>query len=138
MVMSCRYRRADRRAQSSLEFIMIFTLLLAILSVGATVAWVRVYNINQASRNLEITKVLDAAGDKINLAFLEGDGFSTSFITPSTISGQAYDIEIHRNNVVIYFANSTYSKSLFTENVTGVIQKGRNSVINMQGEIMIS
>lgn len=152
MAMSCRYRshrgaspvRGTRdcagssKLQSSLEFILIFSLLLVILSVGATVAWVRVYGINQANRNLEVTKVLGEASNKIDLAFLEGDGFTTEFIAPSNIFGRDYTIGIHRNNVVIYYSESTYSKSLLTENITGNITKGTNTVTNVNGEIVIS
>jgi hypothetical protein len=149
--MSCRYhgkgtcppgRGRDRagslKLQSSLEFILIFSLLLIILAVGATVAWVRVYGINQANRNLEIESILNKASSKIDLAFLEGNGFTTVFVVPSNVFGRDYTIEIHRNNVVIYFSESTYSKGLLTENITGNISKGANTVTNVWGEIVIS
>ena len=119
-------------------FILIFSLLLIILAVGATVAWVRVYGINQANRNLEIESILNKASSKIDLAFLEGNGFTTVFVVPSNVFGRDYTIEIHRNNVVIYFSESTYSTGLLTENITGNITKGRNTVTNVWGEIVIS
>ena len=134
--MSCKSHR--RKAQSSIEFILIFTLLLTILAIGTTVAWVRINGISNANKNLEISKILDETSNKINLAFLEGDGFSINLKIPEIVFGQDYTINIYDNNVVIYFANSTYSKHVLTENITGIPKKGLNTIINRNGEILIT
>jgi hypothetical protein len=143
--MSCRYRRHDgpgprlpKSGQSSIEFVLIFSLLLAILAIGATAAWVKIYGVSEANKELEINKVLDETSGKINLAFLEGDGFSIGLKVPQNIFGQNFTINIYNNNIVIYFANSTYSKSLLTENITGVMKKGQNTIKNRAGEILIT
>ena len=134
--MSCKSHR--RKAQSSIEFILIFSLLLTILAIGATVAWVRIYGITNANQNLEIDKILDDTSSKIDLAFLEGDGFSINLEIPQVIFGQNYTIDIYDNNVVIIFSNSTYSKHTLTENITGTLKKGFNKIINRDGEILIT
>lgn len=126
------------RAQSSIEFILIFGLLLLILSIGTTVAWVRIFGVSQAQKNLEISKILDEASNKINLAFLEGNGFSINLTMPKKIHSQDYTIDIYSNNVVIYFANATYSKHLLTENITGIPKKGTSIIANINGEVVIS
>lgn len=128
----------NNSAQSSIEFILIFGLLLIILAIAVNVAWVRIYGISNANRNLEVSKVLDDVSNKINLAFLEGDGFSINLEVPNSLFGQNYTIEIHRNNVVIYYLNSTYSSHLLTENITGTIHKGDNKILNSRGEIVIT
>ena len=126
------------KAQSSIEFILIFGLLLTVLAVGATVGWLRIYGISEANKNLEISKVLDDITSKINLAFLGGDGFQINLNVPKDISGQNYSVNIYNNNVVIIFENLTYSKTLLTQNITGNLSIGINNLLNEEGEILIT
>ena len=131
------YKYQKRKLQSSLEFILVFSMLLSVLAIGATVSWIRIYGISEASKNLEISNLLDDIAGKINIAFLEGDGFSINVTVPQNILGKDYSITLYKNNVVIYFANATYSKSVLTENITGTIRKGINIVTNRDGEIVL-
>jgi len=125
------------KAQSSIEFIIIFALLLLILVIGATAASVRIYGISIANKELEVSKVLDEVSGKLNLAFLEGDGFRIEMTVPKKILSQNYTINIYKNNIVLWFENSTYSSLLMTENITGSLEKGLNILTNVDGGIVI-
>ena len=126
------------RGQSSMEFIIIFSLLLTILAIVASAASVRLLGVSIANKELEVSNVLDEVSGKINLAFLEGDGFQIQMEIPPRLLNNNYSISIYKNNVVIYVENSTYSAYVMTENVTGTINKGISTLYNRKGEIVIS
>jgi len=125
-------------AQSAIEFMMIFMIFLLLLSIGALVSMEKTKEISNSQIGLEITKVLNDAVNKINIAFLEGSGFSMNLTLPENIFGMTYSIDTESNYILLTFNNITYSKHILTQNITGNLSPGTNLIRNENGEIIIS
>ena len=123
--------------QSAMEFIMIFTLLIAALCVAAWVSLERTREMNAAKIQLEANNMLNDVSEKINTAFLEGSGFSVRLNLPEKLLGRDYLIQVYSNYVYLDFAGTTYVKQLLTKNITGSFVNGENTVRNKNGIIMI-
>ena len=128
----------SRKAQASMEFMILFILFLLAVSIAMVVAVNRSQAISQAQIDLESNKVLREVADKINIAYMEGDGFSMDVTLPESILRINYTIDIHSNEVIMTVYGSTYIRYLLTNNVTGVPVKGTNTITNRNGEIMIT
>lgn len=125
-------------AQSAMEFMMIFMIFLLVLGVGVLVSMGKTQEISNSQINLEITKILNSAVNKINMAFLEGSGFSINLTLPGKIFGMNYSIDIDSNYILLTLNNITYSKRMLTQNITGNLNMGTNLIRNENGEIKIN
>jgi hypothetical protein len=127
-----------RKAQASMEFMILFVLFLVAVSVAMVVSVQRSQIISQAQIDLESNKVLREVADRINIAYLEGDGFSINVTLPERILRLDYTINISSNEVILRLDGSTYVRYLLTNNVTGDAVKGTNRILNRHGEILIT
>jgi len=126
------------KCQTSAEFMIIFVLFLVIMSIILVFTWRNTVNIVQSKFDLEARRVLDDISNRIDTAFLEGDGFSINITVPQDILGTNFSLMIHENRVLLELRNNTYSRTLLTKNITGTLSKGVNVIGNTQGEIIIS
>ena len=117
---------------------IIFVLFLVIMSIILVFTWRNTVNIVQSKFDLEARRVLDDISNRIDTAFLEGDGFSINITVPQDILGTNFSLMIHENRVLLELRNNTYSRTLLTKNITGTLSKGVNVIGNTQGEIIIS
>ena len=120
-----------------MEFMILFILFLVAITVALAVAVHRTNAVSQAQLDLSAKMVLDSARDKINTAFLEGDGFSTRVTMPERILRLGYTLDVNSNEVILRMGGKTYISYLLTTNVTGSFSKGVNLVTNRDGEIII-
>ena len=74
----------------------------------------------------------------INTAYIEGDGFSMNLTIPQKIIRKDYLINVSSNEVIIRLEGKTYVRTLLTNNVTGEFIKGKNRVMNYNGQIRIT
>ena len=126
------------KSQVSVEFMMIFAVFMIILTLVAWVSLSKTQEINTIRFNLEINGVLNDVSNKINIAHLEGSGYSINTTLPQDISGYDYTLDIDSNQILMTINALTYSHLLLTKNVTGTFKKGNNMIRNKNGVIIIS
>ena len=56
---------------------------------------------------------------------------------PERIFGSEYSIQIHSNTLYLVFREVTHMKQILTQNITGSLAKGKNTVRNVEGVIVI-
>ena len=127
-----------RKAQISVEFMMLFVFFIGILAVAMVYAMQNLQAVSSSRMGLEAGKVLSLAKSKLDTAFLEGDGFSTNFTLPQQIMSQDYSVNISSGFLLIEVANATYSNPLITKDIEGAPRKGDNALRNVNGRLMIS
>lgn len=127
------------KAQVAAEFMLIFILFLAVLSIAVLASLGKTQEINRAILELEVTGLLDDVAGKIDIVFIEGHGFMMNMTIPEYISQSDYTILIDSNYVMINTTGLTRTRLLLTENVTqGGISKGLHLVKNINGEVKIT
>ncbi len=126
------------KAQASVEFILIFTILLVALIMGFLINFSKTQEISQSQIKLEADKILIQASNIINTVYIEGPGFTTNTTLPQTILGINYSIQIDNNRLLLFCGSSIFSKPLLTRDVTGTIGPGQNRVENSEGGVVIS
>ncbi|MBI4020335.1 MAG: hypothetical protein HY367_03300 [Candidatus Aenigmarchaeota archaeon] len=127
-----------RSGQAAVEFLALFIIVLAGLAVASAVSLQKTQAIYQAQTGIEAGKLLTSVSTKINSAFIEGDGFSINMTLPQDIFTYDYSIALDTNHVIITVANNSYFRDLLTENITGTLGKGANTITNVNGEIVIN
>ena len=137
MIPMSRLTARSRRAQASMEFMILFILFLVAVGVALVVSVHRSQAISQAQLDLESDKTLRGVADRINTAYLEGDGFSMDVTVPERILRLNYTIDISSNEVILRVDGGTYVRYLLTDNITGEVVKGTNRILNQNGEIII-
>jgi hypothetical protein len=127
-----------RKAQVSVEFMILFIFFLGLLALAMVYAMQNLQSVYSSTMGLEAGKVLSLAKSKLDTAFLEGDGFSTNFTLPQQIMSEDYSVNISSGFLLIEVANSTYSSPLITKDITGAPRKGENALRNVNGRLVIS
>lgn len=126
------------KAQVAIEFMIIFGTFLIALSFIVLAAWNNIVNIDKSSIDFEANRILNLVSNRINTVYLEGHGFSINLAVPEKIGVYNYTIEIEENNLWLTVNQISYSRRLLTPNITGSIEKGTNTLENVNGEIVIS
>jgi hypothetical protein len=83
-----------RKAQVSTEFMMIFIFFIAVLSVSMVYMMQNIESTSASTLGIETGKTISLVKSKLETAFLEGDGFSTTFTLPQRIMGLDYSVNI--------------------------------------------
>lgn len=126
------------KGQVSIEFMMIFTLLIAALAIVAVISYQKTVEVLNARESVDANEVLTMVANKINNVFMEGDGFETKVSLPYTIFGSDYTITISPNMVYLNLGENTHSKSIITGNVQGNFTSGENLLRNNNGVVEIN
>jgi hypothetical protein len=122
------YRRC--KAQSAFEFIFIFGIFLAALVLAAWVSNTKTTEINLYDKELKVEELLTTVSDKINTAWIEGEGFSTNLTLPETVASSSYEIFVASNLIVLNVSGEVYIKSIITNDVGGTLSIGVNTLRN--------
>ncbi len=128
----------SREGQASIEFLILFMLFLVAITLAMVVSINRSHTISNAQQDLEVNRVLGSMTSKINIAYLEGDGFSMNVTLPERILRNEYTVEVASNEVIVRFGTKTYVEYILTTNVIGNFSKGTNTIANRNGIIEIS
>ncbi len=128
----------NRKAQAATEFIILFIIVLVVLTATLFMSVQRSQDLTDTRVEMEAMGILNNAANKINIAYLEGDGFMINLTLPDEIFGRNYTIIIKSNYVSIAVSNVTYFKPILTEDITGNLTKGTNLIRNRNGIVVIS
>jgi hypothetical protein len=127
------------KAQGAMEFVLIFMILFIALSIGTWMSFQKSAEIDRAMLEIETERILNDITGKINIALLEGPGFSVKATLPERIMGLDYSVMNQENAIVIELENNLiYSKGILTQNVTGSFVKGTNIIENSDVTIVIT
>ena len=127
----------NMKAQITVEFMSIMVILLLAVSVISVVAINKNIEIISLNRQREAMDVLNMAGERINTAYMEGDGFITNFTLPDRIYGSQYAIFLDSNILSVSVQNITYVKPLLTK-ASGPLKPGENMARNQNGVVVIT
>ena len=130
--------RGGRKAQVSIEFMILFIFFLGLLSFAIVSVMQSVQDVSASSVGLEAQKTLSVLRSKLDTAFLEGDGFSTNFTLPQKIMSLDYSVNVSSGFALIVVNNLTYSAPIISRNVSGEPRKGENALRNQGGSLVIS
>ncbi|MEM2955005.1 MAG: SdpI family protein [Candidatus Nanoarchaeia archaeon] len=84
----------NSKCQVSIEFIIIVCIFLFGIIISINAAWNNILNIQKSARDHEANMVLNLIANRLDIAYMEGDGFSISLNLPSKINGLDFEIEI--------------------------------------------
>ena len=133
----------SRRAQASFEFMQTFTLLLLIALIFTAIFMNYYMALQNQSTQMTLTNFAEAIGEKINSAYLGGDGFQTNFYLPQQINGKDYYLILNQSAkyLEVRLNDTSYenygSANLLTSNIK-LIQWSENQTIeNVEGKIII-
>jgi len=126
------------KAQVSIEFIIIIIIFLSALTVISVVSIVRTRDIQVSNLNRESFSLLDTIASSLNTVYLEGNGFMTNITIPDNILGSPYTLNITLNFLTMDIQNSSFSRTLLTDNITGILIPGTVMLENIFGEVIIS
>lgn len=125
------------KSQASLEFLGVLSL--ALLVFGALFVFILNQRSTIEAHNafLGIKKIAKEASNVINVASLEGDGYSIKLSVPYYINKVDYNLTIINGSVKAEQGENIYESALFVEEVTGSLEKGDNTIKNVKGVIQI-
>ena len=126
------------KAQVAIEFIIIFAVFLVALTIVVLASWNNIANINKSAIEFEANRVLSLVSAKINTVYLEGNGFSMGLVVPERIGLINYTVAFEGSTMWLNMEGKSYSRKLLTSNITGTLNKGSNTLENVNGEIVIS
>lgn len=126
------------RAQTSVEFMILFGVFLVAILVMVFVVWEYIFDISVSTTDLHADMLLDSISGKMDTVFLEGHGFSVNYTLPETVLGMNYSVDIERGFVFLNLSERIYTKRLITRNVTGDLKTGKNIIENVNGVVVIS
>lgn len=126
------------KGQISVEFMMIFLLMIAALTVAMLVGQKNMESAQYLEQQTMTNEILESVSDKINTAFMEGHGFSTNITLPQMVHGKNYAVRIRSNSIEINVSETYFYRSLLTQNITGSLSKGLNRISNVNGIVVIS
>ncbi len=90
------------------------------------------------------SSIAEKAAYEINIAVVEGDGFTRNFTLPESLYGVDYDIIPWGGFVFVNWTTpegrpNTRFASIIIENITsGYLNKGENNITNVEGEIYVN
>jgi len=125
------------KVQVSIEFIVIVTLLLTMLTIISITSIVKTREIEISTVMQETENLLELVGNSINTVYLEGNGFSTNVTLPDRIVNANYTVTIDSGFLVITAQGNSFSKILLTDNIFGQLSNGTFTITNLEGMVVI-
>ncbi len=126
------------KAQVAIEFMLIFGVFLLGITIVALAAWNNIANAEKSSMDFEARRILNLISGRINTVYLEGHGFSIDLVVPEKIGVSDYAITIDENTLWLELNGVSYTSKLLASNITGSIEKGENTVTNVNGVVVLS
>jgi hypothetical protein len=126
------------KAQVAIEFMIIFGMFLAATIVISLAVWNNVASEDKSYIEFEAGRIIGLSSSSINTAYLEGDGFSITLALPDKIGLLNYTMQLDGNTIWLHALNTSYSRRLLTNNITGSFSKGQNRIKNVNGTVVIS
>lgn len=127
------------KGQSSLEFVTMMVLLLLVFTTFVSLFSGNQVEAVEEERARIAVAVADQIAFELDLALTEGEGFSRTFDLRESIGGQEYNVTVNGSTVhLAYGDDRSVVSTTATENVTGEVKPGENTVENEGGVISVT
>jgi len=125
--------------QASLEFFILVSLLIIILTGVMYFSSSYYYQFNQLQIYSEANKISQSIASEINLALKAGDGYSRIFYIPEKILNSIdFEVNVTSYRVYVYWNGGSTQSVIYTKNINGTLKKGENWIRNINGEIYVN
>ena len=128
---------SHRSGQAAVEFMIIFSAIIAILLAVLWASQSTIFSISEESRNAALEEALSSVKNALDRAYLAGDGYEENITLPYRIAGYDYEINISGNFLYANFSGTLKGKILLAENISGNLKKGENMIKNRGGGLII-
>ncbi len=128
----------NKELQTSLEFVIMVGFVLLFFSVFLFIIQSNMSDKIQQRTGLELKVIASDAQSEINLALEASDGYSREFEIPEKVGNMDYDINVVEEMVYVNTTDSRNALALPVPNVTGNLQKGKNTIRKEEGEIILN
>ncbi len=93
----------------------------------------------QQERERIAINTADTVAFELDLALVEGDGFSRTFDLRESVGGQDYNVSVNGSTILLTYGDDrSVVSSTAADNVTGDIVPGENTVENLGGVLNVS
>ncbi len=127
-----------RKAQSSIELIILVGVLTFIFLTFLFVLKMNLSDEHEENRNLFVKEIALTVQNEIDLATNSIDGYYREFQIPNTLFGMDYIAEIVAGLVYIHTTDGKYALSLPVSEVDGFLQTGTNSIRKENGIVYLN
>lgn len=127
-----------KKGQAAIEFIIVFTILIAVLIAVTYNSHLTANDINSVAAEGALTDALDSMKFEIDTVYLGGDGFSSNITIPDEINGKNYTVNITNGFIIVNISGDIKNTQLMTNNISGTLKKGVNVVKNVGDSLVIS
>lgn len=97
------------KGQSAIEFLSMVSMSALILAALYGFAASKQQDLSELQRSESAEAVVDRTTFEIEMALVQGKGYSRAFYLPETIQGRYYNISTGKTNAIVKFQNSTRS-----------------------------
>jgi hypothetical protein len=130
--------KAKRKAQSSIEFMILVSAAMFFIIVFISLLYMQVFDNNIKRYNKEISLLSYEVKDEIYLANEASDGYFREFDVPQKIIGKNYSIQLIGLDLYIISEDEAHASLIYVGNVTGNIHKGKNIIKKDEGIVYLN
>lgn len=112
-------------------------LVLAVFTAFSTFFTAQQASAVDAERERVAISTADSAAFELDLALVEGEGFSRTFELRDAIGGEGYTITHDNGTILVSYGGQDVTASTAARDVDGDLEPGQNTVVNEGGEITI-
>lgn len=136
--MSISLHSNQRTGQSSIEFLAMLSLGLLIFTAFYAFFADQQLTVQEQEFARKAASTADTAAFELDMALLQGDGYSRTFDLPETIGGDSYTITAENQSVRIRYNNQDFFGQTAVDTVDGDLAPGTNRVENRGGAIRVT
>lgn len=128
------------KGQAGVEFMILMSVMLTIVLIFVWNGLSTRQRVFEAKTNVEAQEFCDYIAFEINSAVKAGDGYKRNFDVKNELFGVSdFTITVSEYSVFIDWTGKSFSSSIITENINGVIERGKKySIENKNGEIYVT
>ncbi len=127
-----------QKGQSAVEFMVFFAIIILLLVVVSYGTQNAVKDINRERYEMSVRDEINSIKNRIDMVYMAGDGFTANITIPDKMAGLDYEINITKGFLLVNISGTLKGAKLMTDNITGIIQKGENTISNVNNEMVIS
>lgn len=124
--------------QATIEFTLLFTLLLLGVLVAAVVSSQKTIEVNAQQVRLDAEHLLESAAVALDTVAVQGDGFVTKLHLPDRIQGKQYTLVLVQNSLLLNLDQQDFSYPTIVRDFSGTLMQGENTLRNVRGVVNIS
>ena len=128
--------KAHRKAQVSMEFMMVAGFVMVIVIVFITVTGNRLLDLNDEREYAIANDIAKTVKSELGTAVQLEPGYNRTFTVPQTISEKNYNVYIANSTIVL--VTKRFQIELPTVNVIGSLNKGNNVITKVGNEIHLN